>query len=230
MLHINHIRSSRKTAGFTLVEIMIVVAIIALLAAIAVPNFLRARKRSQATTILNDLRMLDHAMDQYAMETGKVSGFQPSFSDLQNYLKTGTNLYTSGADLFGDSYGPFQVDSIPQVPTSAFNTLSDVADAGFWGQYYSDASAGGQSGDNGSGNGGSGNSDSNGANAQAIAQAQSALNSAQSNYDSILAQYNADMAANIGGQPRKDITAQMNAATQALQAAQSNYNALTSGT
>ncbi len=49
--------SNRK--GFTLVEIMIVVAIIALLAAIAVPGFLRARKRSQASRILNDLRMID---------------------------------------------------------------------------------------------------------------------------------------------------------------------------
>ena len=55
--------------GFTLVEIMIVVAIIALLAAIAVPNFLRARKRSQATRILQDLRVVDSALDQYAIET-----------------------------------------------------------------------------------------------------------------------------------------------------------------
>ena len=47
--------------GFTLVEIMIVVAIIALLAAIAVPGFLRARKRSQAVRVLEDLRLIDHA-------------------------------------------------------------------------------------------------------------------------------------------------------------------------
>ena len=53
-----------KYAGFTLVEIMIVVAIIALLAAIAVPGFLRARKRSQASKILNDLRMISGAIDQ----------------------------------------------------------------------------------------------------------------------------------------------------------------------
>ena len=53
---------NRKHAGFTLVEIMIVVAIIALLAAIAVPGFLRARKRSQASKILNDLRMIDAAV------------------------------------------------------------------------------------------------------------------------------------------------------------------------
>ena len=50
------------------------VAIIALLAAIAVPGFLRARKRSQASKILNDLRMIDSAIDQYAIETGKKSG------------------------------------------------------------------------------------------------------------------------------------------------------------
>ena len=65
---------NKNRGGFTLVEIMIVVAIIALLAAIAVPNFLRARKRSQATRILEDLRMIDSAIDQYAIETNKTSG------------------------------------------------------------------------------------------------------------------------------------------------------------
>jgi len=123
---------NKRHEGFTLVEIMIVVAIIALLAAIAVPNFLRARKRSQATRILEDLRLLDSAMDQYAIDTSKTSGFNPTFADIQNYLKKDTTLYTSGNDIFGDSYGPFTVDSIPEVPTSAFNALSDVADASFW--------------------------------------------------------------------------------------------------
>jgi prepilin-type N-terminal cleavage/methylation domain-containing protein len=123
---------NKNRGGFTLVEIMIVVAIIALLAAIAVPNFLRARKRSQATRILEDLRLLDSALDQYAIDTAKTSGFTPAFADLQNYLKTNTVLYSSGMDLFGDTYGPFTVDSIPQVPTSAFNALSDVADVSFW--------------------------------------------------------------------------------------------------
>jgi prepilin-type N-terminal cleavage/methylation domain-containing protein len=123
---------SKNRGGFTLVEIMIVVAIIALLAAIAVPNFLRARKRSQATRILEDLRLIDAGMDQYAIETQKTTGFNPAFADIQNYLKTGTILYLSGADLFGDTYGPFTVDSITQVPTSAYNALSDVAGVGFW--------------------------------------------------------------------------------------------------
>ena len=126
---------NKNRGGFTLVEIMIVVAIIALLAAIAVPNFLRARKRSQATRILEDLRLLDSAGDQYAIETNKTSGMSPGFGDLKNYLKTGTTLYNSGTDIFGDSYGPFTVDSIPQVPVSAFNALSDVAPASFWSPY-----------------------------------------------------------------------------------------------
>jgi len=127
---------NKNRGGFTLVEIMIVVAIIALLAAIAVPNFLRARKRSQATRILEDLRLLDSATDQYAIETNKMSSMNPVLGDLKNYLKTGTTLYTSGSDLFGDTYGPFTVDSIPKVPTSAFNALSDVADATFWSPYH----------------------------------------------------------------------------------------------
>src|SRR5246500_789170 len=107
---------SSKRAGFTLVEIMIVVAIIALLAAIAVPGFLRARKRSQASKILNDLRMIDSAVDQYAIETNRASGNAVLTADWTNYLKKGSVLYNTGKDLFGDGYGAQTVDSIPQVP------------------------------------------------------------------------------------------------------------------
>src|SRR5580692_1095789 len=106
---------SKDRGGFTLVEIMIVVGIIALLAAIAVPNFLRSRKRSQATRVLEDLRALDAACDQYAIDTAKLAGFTPAFADLQNYVKVGTVLYSTGADLYGNTYGPFTVDSVVQV-------------------------------------------------------------------------------------------------------------------
>ena len=119
-------------AGFTLVEIMIVVAIIALLAAIAVPNFLRARKRSQATRILEDLRMVDSAIDQYAIETNKTSGDSANWTDISNYLKTGSTLQqSSGKDMLGNSIngGTFTVDGIPKVSTTTFNKLSDVAPA-----------------------------------------------------------------------------------------------------
>src|SRR3954453_13045161 len=83
-----------KRGGFTLVEIMIVVAIIALLAAIAVPSFLRARKRSQATATLESMRLIDAAKDQYAIENGKGPGTTPDATDLVKYIKTGTKLYS----------------------------------------------------------------------------------------------------------------------------------------
>src|SRR2546423_13405711 len=103
--------SSKPHSAFTLVEIMIVVAIIALLASIAVPNFLRARKRSQATRILEDLRVIDAAMDQYAIENNKGGGATVSWNDLQSYLKKGSVLYSSaGMDMLGGLYIGFSVD------------------------------------------------------------------------------------------------------------------------
>ena len=114
---------------------MIVVAIIALLAAIAVPGFLRARKRSQASRILNDLRMIDSAVDQYAIETNRTTGATVNVTDWTNYVKRGSLLYNSGNSLLGSSYGPQTVDLIPSVPTSDYNTLSDVAGSGFWSPY-----------------------------------------------------------------------------------------------
>jgi prepilin-type N-terminal cleavage/methylation domain-containing protein len=122
-------------AGFTLVEIMIVVAIIALLASIAVPGFMRARKRAQASRILNDLRLIDNAIDQYAIDNNKVTGAHPAWSDLRVYVKKGTDLYNNGMDILDHTYGPFTVDSIPAVPQSSYNVLSDVAGTGFWSPY-----------------------------------------------------------------------------------------------
>ena len=126
---------NRRRGGFTLVEIMIVVAIIALLAAIAVPGFLRARKRSQASRILNDLRMIDSAVDQYAIETNRTTGFGVAVTDWTNYLKKGSTLYNTGKDILGNTYGAQTVDTIPQVTTASLNALSDVAGTGFWSPY-----------------------------------------------------------------------------------------------
>jgi prepilin-type N-terminal cleavage/methylation domain-containing protein len=126
---------NKRRGGFTLVEIMIVVAIIALLAAIAVPGFLRARKRAQASRILNDLRLIDSAVDQYAIETNKSTGSVVGVTDWTNYLKKNSTLWSSGKDLFGNSYGGQTVDSLPKVPANAWTTLSDVADTSFWSPY-----------------------------------------------------------------------------------------------
>lgn len=126
---------NKRRGGFTLVEIMIVVAIIALLAAIAVPGFLRARKRSQASRILNDLRLIDAAVDQYAIENNKSTGSVVNTADWTNYLKKGSSLFSTGQDLFGNSYGVQTVDTLPKAPSAAYNTLSDVAGTDFWSPY-----------------------------------------------------------------------------------------------
>ena len=124
--------------GFTLVEIMIVVAIIALLAAIAVPNFLRSRKRSQATQILEDLHVIDGAVDQYAIEFKKSPGDAVAWADVQQYIKTGSRLYSSNAiDVLGNPMGYpeialFMVDQPTAFSQLTFNALSDVAPADFW--------------------------------------------------------------------------------------------------
>jgi len=128
---------SNTKSAFTLVEIMVVVAIIALLASIAVPNFLRARKRSQATRILNDLRIIDSAIDQYAIENNKSGGATVAWSDIQVYLKKGSVLYNStGMDLLGGLYVGYSVDSIPKLRTTTFAKLSDVAPSDFWSPFY----------------------------------------------------------------------------------------------
>src|SRR5262249_17415131 len=93
-------------SAYTLVEIMIVVAVIALLAAITIPGFLRARDRAIAVRIRNDLRLIDSAVEQYAIETGKKSGDPVAVSDWTNYIKKNTALYLSGEDLLGNEYGP----------------------------------------------------------------------------------------------------------------------------
>jgi prepilin-type N-terminal cleavage/methylation domain-containing protein len=126
---------SRSFQGFTLVEIMIVVAIIALLASIAVPGFLRARKRSQASRVLNDLRLIDSAIDQYAIENNKMTGATVGTADWTAYMKRGSTLYMTGKDLFGNGYGPQTVDDLPAVPTLTFRALSDVAPTSFWSPY-----------------------------------------------------------------------------------------------
>jgi prepilin-type N-terminal cleavage/methylation domain-containing protein len=121
--------------AFTLVEIMIVVAIIALLASIAVPGFLRARKRSQASRVINDLRLIDNALDMYAIENNKSTGNPVNVADWTKYVKVGSNLYVTGKDILGNTYGPQSVDDMPAVPAATKTALSDVCNDAFWSPY-----------------------------------------------------------------------------------------------
>jgi len=126
---------NKKRGGFTLVEIISEEPRVGKVAAFAVPGFLRARKRSQATRILNDLRMIDSAVDQYAIETNRKTNDTVAIRDWTSYLKSGTVLYNTAKDLLGDSYGAQTVDTLPGVPVSSFNSLSDVAPKEFWSPY-----------------------------------------------------------------------------------------------
>jgi type II secretion system protein G len=77
-----------KKGGFTLVEIMIVVAIIGLLAAIAIPNFVRARERAQSNACIANLKQLEGAKAQWALDTNQASTQTPGMTDLvTEYIK-----------------------------------------------------------------------------------------------------------------------------------------------
>jgi prepilin-type N-terminal cleavage/methylation domain-containing protein len=87
----------KSKQGFTLVEIMIVVAIIGLLAAIAIPSFMRARQNTQTNTCINNLRLIDGAKDQWSLESGVAVGAAVAEADIAGYLKNGVPTCPIGA-------------------------------------------------------------------------------------------------------------------------------------
>ncbi len=109
--------------GFTLVEIMIVVAIIGLLAAIAIPNFVRSRAKSQATACINNMRQIDSAIEQFSLEHGLKAGDAISWpNDLTPYIKLNAAGSIPGCPA-GGSYTPTLVGNIPSILCSLSTTV-----------------------------------------------------------------------------------------------------------
>jgi prepilin-type N-terminal cleavage/methylation domain-containing protein len=101
-------------AGFTLVEIMIVVALIGLLAAVAVPSVVRARTRSQAQACINNLRQIDDASQEWALENHKAADATIAFTDIQPYLKNAVLCPSASAGAtFASSYTITTVSNKP---------------------------------------------------------------------------------------------------------------------
>jgi prepilin-type N-terminal cleavage/methylation domain-containing protein len=92
-------------AGFTLIEIMIVVMLIGLLACIAVPQWVHARTTSQTNTCINNLRQIEAAKAQWALETKQATNSAPLYTDISGYLKSNVTCPAGGpGTTFGTSY------------------------------------------------------------------------------------------------------------------------------
>src|ERR1700729_2919196 len=121
------IRSSRK-AGFTLVEIMIVVAIIGLLAAIAIPNFVHARTTAQTNACINNLRQIDGAKQEFALETKASASSVPTSANIQPYMGRGANgsLPVCPLDSSNGFTTSYNIQSLQTAPTCLINTSNHV--------------------------------------------------------------------------------------------------------
>ena len=100
-------------AGFTLLEIMIIVSLIGLLAAIAVPAYIKARTRSQTTVCINNLRQIAAATQQWALELKKSPISPVSEADVTPYLKQ-VAVCPAGGTSFADSYTLTDVSTDPE--------------------------------------------------------------------------------------------------------------------
>lgn len=95
----------REAPGFTLIEIMIVVALIGLLATIATPTWVHARTTSQKNACINNLRQIEAAKQQWALDTRQGASVTPNYTDISGYLKNAVSCPAAGSDTtFSGSY------------------------------------------------------------------------------------------------------------------------------
>ena len=112
----NLIRKARAERGFTLVEIMIVVLIIGILLAIAVPNFVKARESSRTKACVANLKQIDAAKEQWAMDTRAADNATPQWSDL-----VGTDKYMKAQPVC-PSGGTYTIGNVATSPSCSINT------------------------------------------------------------------------------------------------------------
>jgi prepilin-type N-terminal cleavage/methylation domain-containing protein len=103
---------SSQKSGFTLVEIMIVVAIIGLLASIAIPHFGQARMRAQMNVCISNLQQIEGAIQRWSLEMHKDESQTVTYSDIRGYLQHSVVCPSGGAS-FADSYTIATVDAPP---------------------------------------------------------------------------------------------------------------------
>ena len=120
-----------RRQAFTLVEIMIVVALIGLLAALAIPSFIKVRKQSQGKRIVNDARIIDAAINTWALEAGAADGDVVNLAAAAQYTKSGA---ISTVDILGNPYNLGRVGD-SQVAVSAASKLSLNGVGIDWGAY-----------------------------------------------------------------------------------------------
>ncbi len=121
---------------------MIVVAIIGMLAAIAIPNFSRARARAQATATLEEVKLIDHAKNQYALENNQPGTATPRVADIRPYLKPGSRLYNTTQlsnfrDMFGNTILMGDINTPPLIDDATRDMFAAAIPntAEFWGNY-----------------------------------------------------------------------------------------------